>query len=62
MPQRLDWLERVGETVPAGGRRHELCDTRGSLRADSPRIEAALLPDHPGKELYGKGTLCRRLF
>ena len=35
MPQRLRGIERVGETVPAGGRRHELCDTCGSLRADS---------------------------
>ena len=55
-------MERVGETVPAGGCRHELRDTCGSLRADSQRIEAALLPYHPGKELYGQSVLGRRLF
>jgi hypothetical protein len=48
--------------MPARGRRHELCDTCGSLRADSPRIETALLPDHPGKELDGQRVLRRRLF
>jgi hypothetical protein len=43
--------------MPAGGRRHELCDTCGSLRADSPRIEATFLVDHAGKELDWKGVL-----
>jgi hypothetical protein len=31
--------------VPAGGRRHELRDTFGSLRADSLCIEATFLPE-----------------
>ena len=62
MPQRLDWLERVSEAVPTGGVRHELCDTCGSLRANSLRIEATFLPDHAGKELDWKGVLRRRLF
>ena len=51
MPQGLDWLERVGKAVSVGGPRHELRDSFRSLGADSPRIETALLPDHPGKEL-----------
>ena len=29
------------------------------LGADSPRIETALLPDHPGKELDGQRVLRR---
>ena len=62
MPQRLNRIERVGEAVPTGGPRHELSNAFGSLRAGSPRIEAALLPDHSGKELDGKGILRRRLF
>ena len=62
MPQQLHGIERIGKAVPAGGRRHELCDTCGSLRADSLRIEATFLPDHAGKELDWKGVLRRRLF
>jgi hypothetical protein len=61
-PQSLYRIERIGEAVPTGGRRHELCDTSGSLRADSLRIEATFLPDNAGKELYWKGVLRRRLF
>ena len=57
MPQRLDWLERVSEAVPTGGARHELGDPFRSLGTDSPRIEAALLPYHPGKELDRQGVL-----
>jgi hypothetical protein len=62
MPQSLDRIERVGEAVPAGGRRHELGDTCGSLRADSLCIEATFLPDHAGNELDWKGVFRRRLF
>jgi len=62
VPQSLDRNERIAEAMPAGGRRHELCDTCGSLRAYSPRIEATFLPDHAGKELDWKGVLRRRLF
>ena len=62
MPQRLDWLEWVSQAVPTGGRRHELRDTCGSLRADSLRIEATFLPDHAGKKLDWEGVLRRRLF
>jgi len=47
--------------MPAGGRRHELGDTCGSLGADSHRIEATFLPDHARKELDRKGILGRRL-
>jgi hypothetical protein len=56
VPQSLDRIERIGEAMPAGGRRHELCDTCGSLRAYSPRIEATFLPDHPGKNSTGRQT------
>ena len=62
MPQRLYRIKRVGEAVRAGGRRRELCDTCGSLRADSLRIEATFLPDYSGKELDRQGVLRRRLF
>jgi hypothetical protein len=62
VPQSLDRIERIGEAMPAGSRRHELCDPRGSVRADSPRIEATFLPDHAGKELDWKGVLRRRMF
>jgi hypothetical protein len=62
MPQRLHWIERVGETVPARGRRHELRNTCGSLRADSMGIEATFLPDHAGEELDWKAVLGRRVF
>jgi hypothetical protein len=49
--------ERVGKTVPAGGRRHEL---RGPFR--SLRTEATFLPDHAGKKLDWNGVLrCRML-
>jgi hypothetical protein len=61
VPQRLDRLERVGETVPAGGRRHELGYPLGSLGADRPRVEAALLPDHSRKELDRQRVLRGRL-
>ena len=61
MPQRLNGIEWIGKAVPAGGRWHELCDTCGSFRADSLRIEATFLPDHAGKELDRKAVLCRRL-
>jgi hypothetical protein len=54
--------ERVGETVPAGGRRHELCNTCCSLRADSLRIEATFLLDDAGKQLDWKAVLRRQLF
>ena len=62
VPQRLHGIERIHKAVPAGGRRHELCNTCGSLRADSQRIEATFLPDDAGKELYRKLVLRRRLF
>jgi hypothetical protein len=60
--QSLDRIERVGKAVPTGGRRHELRDACGSLRADSVRIKATFLPYHPGKELDGQCVLRRRLF
>jgi len=41
--------ERVGETVPAGGRRHELGDSFRSHLANSLRTEATFLPDHADK-------------
>jgi hypothetical protein len=59
VPQRLHGIERIRKSVPARGRRHELCDTCGSLRADSLRIEATFLPDHTGKELNRQGVLGR---
>ena len=62
VPQRLHRIERVGETVPASGRRHELGNTRGSLRTDSIGIEATFLPNHAGEELDRKAVLSRRLF
>jgi hypothetical protein len=54
--------ERVGETVPAGGRRHELGDSFRSLLANSLRTEATFLPDHASEKLHWKGVLRRRLF
>jgi hypothetical protein len=39
-----------------------MCDTFGSLRADSLCIEATFLPDHAGEELDWKSVLRRRLF
>src|SRR5262249_14455960 len=53
--------ERVGETVPAGGRRHELGDSFRSLLANSLRTEATFLPDHAGKALDRKSVLRGRL-
>jgi hypothetical protein len=38
-----------------------LSDSFRYLGADRPRIEAAFLPDHPGKELDWKSVLRRRL-
>ena len=61
MPQRLDRIERIGKPAPTSGPRHELGDALCSLGADSPCVKTALLPDHPGKELDGKGVLRRRL-
>src|SRR5262245_8811666 len=57
--QRLNRLEWVGQTPPAGCSRHEL---RNALRAgptDRGRIEAALLPDQPREELRGQVVLQR---
>ena len=54
--------ERVGETVPARGRQHELRDSFRSLLANSLRTEATFLPDHAGTELDRKTVLRRRLF
>ena len=62
VPQRLHGIDRIGEAMPTGGARHELADPFRSLGTESPRIEAALLPDHAGKELDWKGVLRRRLF
>jgi hypothetical protein len=41
MAQRLNRIERIGEAVPAGGLRHELCDARSTLWTHSAGIEAA---------------------
>jgi hypothetical protein len=62
VPQRLGGIERIDETVLARGARHELGDALRPLLADGVRIEAAFLPDHPGKELDRKSILRRRLF
>jgi hypothetical protein len=61
MAQRLNRIKWIDEAVPTSGPRHELRDTFGSLGADSLRVEAAFLPDHPSKELDGKGILRGRL-
>jgi hypothetical protein len=45
--------ERIDKAAPTR-RRHELRDAGGSLRADSPRIEATFLPDHPAKNSTGR--------
>ena len=62
MAQRLNRIERIGESVPASGLRHELCDARSTLWAHSAGIEAALLPDHASEKFDGEAILCRSLF
>jgi hypothetical protein len=62
MAQRLDWIERIGETVPGSGLRHELCDARSALWAHGAGIEAALLPDHASEKFHGEAILCCSLF
>ena len=59
MTQRLDRIERIGKTAPAGGARHELRDALGALGAYGQRIEAALLPDDAGEE-FDRQTIFRR--
>ena len=51
MPKGLDRLERVGKAMPTGGRRHELRDACGALRADRTRIEATFLPYDADKKI-----------
>jgi hypothetical protein len=62
MAQRLNRIERMGESVPASGLRHELCDARSTLWAHSAGVEAALLPDHASEKFNGEAILCRSLF
>jgi hypothetical protein len=61
MAQRLDRIERIGETAPVGGARHKLRDALGAFAAHSAGIETTFLPDHAGKKLDGKRVLRRRL-
>ena len=53
MVQRLDRIERIGETVPVGGARHKLRNPLGTLGAHGAGIETQFWPDNASKKLNG---------
>jgi hypothetical protein len=55
---RFHWVKRVSKTAPVRCRRHELRHALCPGPAYSRRIEAALLPDQPGKEIDRQIIFC----